>query len=260
MSRLTYWLAAGLLLVLVAGCDRSGADPHGTPQPGRSPSASFTPKPLAEYCGVQTDKITTSTLRTDAGDVLPIGWIGSGTTTAILLHETGGGGMCGFIDYGRFLAGHGVRVMLVDLCSYGRARCGDHLAHDRAAQVQLFADEARKQQVERLVLVGASMGGSVAAHAAARVRADAVVDLSGPVDFFELNLADDLPTLTMPTLFAFSPTDQSDLDKVTSLLPSVPAKTKRLMTGRSGHGYELLGDGSTTIAAAVLAWVKGDYP
>lgn len=139
---------------------------------------------------------------------------------------------------------------------------GPELRADTRAQLTQLVGQARtatgKDEVDRLVLVGASMGGSVAAHAGATVEADAVVDLSGPVEFGDADLSTDASTLTMPTLFAFTPTDSADLATVRTLLPKLPAKQKKLISADSGHGYDLLDPGSA-VSTAVIGWVKGKY-
>jgi Alpha/beta hydrolase family len=93
-----------------------------------------------------------------------------------------GDGMCGFLFYGEFLAAHGVHVVLMDFCDYGQSDCGD-APPQLPAQVEAVTRAVRDQGAKRVVLVGASLGGSVAVAAAKRTKADAIVDLSGPADF-----------------------------------------------------------------------------
>ena len=109
------------------------------------------------------------------------GWLGSSGTSAGLLHQTDGYGLCGFLFYADYLAEHGVRVVAMDLCGYGQSLCvGRPLGNDPAGQVKVVTDAVRADGATRVVLVGASMGGSVSLTAAKAVEADAIVDLSGP--------------------------------------------------------------------------------
>jgi dienelactone hydrolase len=187
------------------------------------------------------------------------GWLGSGETAAVLLHQTDGYGLCGFLFYADYLAKRGVRAVGMDLCGYGQTFCAGPLADDPAGQVKLVTDAVRADGATRVVLVGASMGGSISLTAAKAVEADAIVDLSGPAEFEQSALAHDAANVTMPALFAFSGTDESDLKAVRKALPRMPSKKKQLLTYKTGHGYELLRDpitlAMTPLAKRVLRWV-----
>lgn len=270
MSTVTYRCVLALIMVALglSGCAGAAGGPD--PATARStanrpsPSAStFTPLPVAEFCGgADVAGLKPGLVRTTAGDVQHYAIGGSGRTTVVLLHQTNGGGLCGFTDFAQVLIDRGVRVMLVDLCGYGQSRCSPELRADTRAQLTTLVDRARTATgddvVERLVLVGASMGGSVATHVAAAVDADAVVDLSGPVEFGTADLSVDVATITMPALFAFTPTDADDLATVRTLLPKLPTAQRRLVTADSGHGYELL-EADSGVSKAVLGWIAGRY-
>ncbi|MBW8752403.1 MAG: alpha/beta fold hydrolase, partial [Propionibacteriales bacterium] len=111
--------------------------------------------------------------------------IGAGRTVVVLVHQTDGGGFCGWLSFAaRIAAVPGQVAVAVDLCGYGQAVCpqGSTAVGRQVEQVRLAIDEAvRRFHPRRVVLVGASMGGSLAVLTAARDhRLDAVVDLSGP--------------------------------------------------------------------------------
>ena len=152
--------------------------------------------------------------------------------------------MCGFLFYGTYLAKHGVHVVLMDFCDYVQSACGD-APPQLPAQVEAVARAVRDQRAKRIVLVGASLGGSVAVAAAKRTKADAIVDLSGPADFGTLSITDNARSVTMPALFAYSNTDRSDLDQVRRNLKRMPSKNKIFLSYPGGHGYELLQDQNT---------------
>jgi pimeloyl-ACP methyl ester carboxylesterase len=188
-------------------------------------------------------------------------WLGSGKTTAVLLHEADGSGMCGFLFYADFLARHGIRVLLVDLCNHGQSNClNDPIAEDPGAQVKLAVDAARADGAERVVLVGASLGGSVAVTAARPAKPDSIVVLSSSAKEEHSDIEADAPNVTMPALFAFSRADQADLGAVRNQLKNMPAKEKEFLIYDSGHGYTLLHDVSseepTALATRVAKWIK----
>jgi dienelactone hydrolase len=190
------------------------------------------------------DGIAQKQVRAGKGIRLNTGWLGTGDTVAVLLHQTDGDGMCGFLFYGGYLAEHGVRVVLMDFCEYGQSDCGD-APIELPAQVQAVTRAVRDQGAKRVVLIGASLGGSVAVAAAKPTKADAIVDLSGPADFGRLSIADNARSIAMPALFAFSNTDRSDLEQVRQNLKRMPSKNKIFHSYPTGHGYELLQDQTT---------------
>jgi pimeloyl-ACP methyl ester carboxylesterase len=97
----------------------------------------------------------------------------------VLLHQGGGDGLCGFLFCADFLAKQGIRVALLDMCNNGQSYCVNRpIADDPAAQVKLIVDVARADGAQRVVLVGASVGASVAVTAAGATKRDAIVILS----------------------------------------------------------------------------------
>lgn len=252
-------LAGAVLLGALAGCV------GGQPGPATSAAASPAVPPtvsVAEFCGGSVPaRLEQQVLKAPDGIALNTAWLGSGSTTAVLLHQTDGNGICGFLFYAEFLARKGIRVAVVDLCGYGQSNCtGRPLADDPVGQVKLVASAARAGGAKRVVLVGASMGGSLAVTAAQATQADAIVDLSGPAEFGSSSIAADAPNVTMPALIAFSRQDQEDLLAVRKQLPAMPTRSKVFLVLDDGHGYDLLRDllsgELTPLASRVAAWVK----
>jgi dienelactone hydrolase len=205
--------------------------------------------------------ITQRQLQAAGGVSLNSAWLGSGKTVAVLLHEADGSGMCGFLFYADFLAKQGIRVVLIDLCNHGQSSClNQPIADDPSAQVQLAVDAARAEGAERIVLVGASLGASVAVTAAGTAKPDSIVVLSSSAQEEHSDIKADAPNVTMPALFAFSHGDQADLDAVRNQLKYMPTKKKEFLIFDSGHGYTLLHDVMTeeytALATKVAKWIK----
>jgi dienelactone hydrolase len=268
MARL-WWprrLAAAVVLSGLVACSPTPpaappAPPPSSAEPSASPSVTFVP--LEQQCaGATIPKAAKQrTVVGPDGSLINTASWGTGSTTAILLHQTDGNGLCGFLLYGDYLARRGVRVMAVDLCGYGQSVCQRPLSTDAVAQVRSLAEAARSAGAKRVVLIGASMGGSLAVTAAAPVKAAAVVDLSGPADFDISHISTDARTVTMPALIAFGrDTDPIDLAAVRAQLKAMPTKRKKLLVLQAGHGYDLLHVGDSTkptkLAAQVLAWIR----
>ena len=189
------------------------------------------------------------------------GWLGSGDTSAVLLHQTDGYGLCGFLFYAGYLAKHGVGVVAMDLCGYGQSFCvGRPLGNDPAGQVKVVTDAVRADGATRIVLIGASMGGVGEPDGGQSRRSRRHRRPVRPTVFERSSVTADAANVTMPALFAFSNTDKSDLDTVRKALPNMPSKAKEFLTYDTGHGYELLRDPSslefTPLAERVLGWAK----
>jgi dienelactone hydrolase len=220
--------------------------------------------PPQQYCtGVQVPSgVEQRPLTAPDGSVINTVWLGSGATAAVLLHQTDGNGLCGMLFYASYLADHGIRAVAIDLCGYSKSFCQVSSQEDPVGQVTLATDALRAGGARRITLVGASMGGALAVAAAGPAKADAVVDLSGPVQFNGLDIKTNAPSVTMPILIAFGKaTDPDDLAAVRAQLPAMPTRRKQLIVLNEGHGVELLRETGSTklspLAGKVLSWVRG---
>lgn len=261
---------AGLLCALtiaIAGCGGSAGEPDqstspaSTPPPGTPSATSPLDQSAAVRCtgvnGPGRDRvIALHRSRLTAAE------LGQGTTWAVMLHQTDRDGLCGWWEYGLWLADRGVHVLMFDLCGYGRSVCKGQDESDQVAQATAVVKYARDHGATRVTVVGASMGGAVALPAATATRADAVVDLSGPPDWPGTDLPRDAQALTMPTFLAASPTDPLTVTAFRQAVKHIPAETKRLDVLPGGHGYVMLGypGGWSRLATTVQQWIVGTYP
>jgi hypothetical protein len=274
MTRRLPVLVTFALVLGLAACGSSSKSPARTTTPvapSPSPSAdawSTLPGELAR-CGPQPAKVgaagfTYQVLRNPEVGSVPAITAGRGRTVAVLLHQTDGGGLCGWLPFAsEILARPGVAVVAVDLCYYGHAQCRvvkDDAFQTRAAS--LAVDLAvRRLHARRVVVVGASMGGSVALMTAVRDRrVDAAVDLSGPVDWRGIGLVRQGRALRVPVLVSMSD-DELPLQVAGAkeIAANAPAGS-RFLPAPHGHGYELLRDADGNpgrLAPQVLAWIRG---
>jgi pimeloyl-ACP methyl ester carboxylesterase len=95
--------------------------------------------------------------------------IGSGSRGAVMANQSGGGNLCEWLPLARGLARAGMRALLYDYV-------GGDSDDDLLATVR----ELRREGVHRVTLVGASVGGRLALHTAARApeQVEAVATLS----------------------------------------------------------------------------------
>jgi dienelactone hydrolase len=278
-------LVAALLLVTTAACaacsssaeddgPRTDPSPSISPPPS-TPSASSAPFSLVEgplgRCGPQPDEVARTSwryqvLRDRAVGAVPSALAGRGRTVAVLLHQTNGGGLCGWLPYARQLAEAGVAALAIDLCRYGESRCRGvaddrWFGPDQVEAVRVAVEHARRDLgARRVVVVGASMGGSVALMSGATVGGiDAVVDLSGPVDWSGTEVVRGGRALRVPALVAMAETEGSEeVDGSRAIVDRAPAGS-RFVLPEDGHGYDLLHDlrgEPLPFGQEVLAWIE----
>lgn len=114
------------------------------------------------------------------------------------------------------------------------------------------------------MLIGASMGGTISLATAPKMSTPpkAVVSLSGPTDFADLDVSRSVAALTMPVLFAVGANDGSFVDDAEKLSAAAKkSKDQQLLIdpGNSSHGVDLLTDGSP-VAAALDAFLQDHAP
>jgi dienelactone hydrolase len=270
------WAVVALTLgFVVGGCGSDDpAAPEAKPSEVSSSTPPYDPLPWSQVdgplgrCGPQPQRVAEHdfrgvTLRDPGNATMPAVVTGEGDTVAVLLHQTDWNGYCGWVGFAQELTKEpGVTVLSPDLCGYGEAKCRDGYSSDRQTdQVRIAIDYAERELgARRIVLVGASMGGSVAVLTAAEDRrVDALVDLSGPEDWEGGSVSRAAARLTAPVLVAMA-TDEGP-QEVAAAQAAVDAAPQgsEFVEPEEGHGYVLLAetDGRPTdLAARVRAWIQ----
>lgn len=168
------------------------------------------------------------------------------STGAVLLPQIGASGLCGWLPYAAHLVGRGAAVLAVDPCGYGDSECDAGPAIGE--QVDLAVEHLRRETgVRRVVLLGASMGGSQTVRAVAQgADVDAWVDVSGPSAWEGESLLDVADSVRHPGLVVYARDDgRQEFLRARELA----ARTGAAFLGPpAGHGWELLLDlrGRTT--------------
>lgn len=277
------WRATVLTTVLVlgAGCSSGDDDPptaavttSSTPTDPVTSEAAYDPGPWAPLgaelgrCGPQPprlagQKFRTTTLRAP-GRILPAVTTGTGRTVVVLVHQTDGGGLCGWLTFAaRIAAAPGQMALAFDLCGFARSDCaeGNSAVARQVDQVEMAIDEAERLGARRIVVVGASMGGSLAVFTAARDhRVDAAVDLSGPDVWRDVVVRERASGVRVPLLVAMADDEGADAVAAARATAEAAGQGSEFVGAEAGHGYALLeeSDGRPTpLSEQVLDWIAG---
>lgn len=164
---------------------------------------------------------------------------GRGTTAVVFAHERRGGA-CDWIPYARRLARLGYLTIAFDFRGYG--------ASQRSAKSRFPADViaaarlSRSLGAKKVVLVGASMGGTAALVAAANARpaVDGVVAVSAPSFYGDMNGVPAVRKLGMPVLYLVGDKDAAFADESRTLYAATGSAVKTLeIMDSSSHGIRL---------------------
>jgi pimeloyl-ACP methyl ester carboxylesterase len=218
-------------------------------QPASSGAGSQPTPPLVERCGSALPSgaaVEPLALDDGAGTRLSAATFGSaGSGTAlVLLHQTGPWGLCGWGRFATRAADAGLPSVALDMCGYGDSVCAPGVEHRPATLVDLAARWAREHLgARRVVLVGASMGGSSTVLAVTEgAGVDAWVDVSGVSTWDGVRLQSRAGALrsAAPGLIVFARTDGPSQWRAARRLSRTAGA--RFVDGGSGHGYELMTD------------------
>jgi dienelactone hydrolase len=160
--------------------------------------------------------------------------------------------------------------LLFNQCTYGASQCAAiKKTEEWITATNAAAAWARDHGARRVTVVGASVGGIVALHAAVSIDppVDAVVNLSGELSWSGgLDAITAAQQLNVPALFAVAPGDRYiTIDDMRSVYQATAADPKRLviLPNGTGHGWQMLKDptdsGWSPLAQTVAAWIHGDY-
>jgi pimeloyl-ACP methyl ester carboxylesterase len=224
---------------LLAGCG-GGDEREASPPPAPTPSTA-TQEAADELDGCATSQDGEIVQLSVEGEMLDGIVVGDGRAGAVLAHQRGSN-LCEWLPYAKRLAGRGYSALAFDFSN----------SVSLPDSVTAAAEELRRRGAQRIVLAGASMGGTASLVAARSVRGVVgVVSLSGPELYSDLDAGAAVRSLEVPVLLFAArgdghfPADarrlyrqaQSD-DKELVLLPGAAHGTALLSAGRARGLFE----------------------
>src|SRR5258708_1583887 len=172
--------------------------------------------------------------------------LGSGRRGVVLAHQYLGDA-CQWGSYGASLARSGYHVVAFDFRGFGRSPVGPGKLD---LDVLAAAAELRRLGARKVVLIGASMGGTAVLVAAPEMKPPpaAVVSLSGPASFALISALDAVPRSAMPQLFAVGAKDFQFSADPRDLYRRARSPKRLLVVPTGDHGVALLDHAQVTRA------------
>jgi len=252
--------------MLLAGCGGTAHQPS-APVPVSSPAAapatptpSATPTPMgaADFvCLNRHERRAMFLLHGPGHDRLTAVSIGTGRVAVVLAHQSSGS-LCQWWPYARSLAAR-FRVVAFDFDGLGASPFGDG---NYPGEVAAAAKWARHHGSRRIVLMGASMGGTAVVVAAAQLgdRIAGVIDLSGPAEFAGMNALRAAKRVHVPAMFGYGTLDLGFAADVRDVRAATAVRDKPIVAIKTlDHGVTLVDPelGYAKVREAVLRFIRG---
>ena len=179
---------------------------------------------------------------------------GEGTTAIVLVHQVNQD-HCGWATEAAALAKN-YRVMSIDLRGYGTSqRAKGTTAYAYRNDIAAAVASLRTNGANKVVLVGASMGGSAVVVAGAFITppVDGIVAVSAPTNYKGQNAKTAAPKLTIPARFIAASDDAAAVTSAQSLNRSATSSPdhQAVVFAKGGHGWVLLRPGSPAEASLI---------
>ncbi|MEM7287383.1 MAG: alpha/beta fold hydrolase [Actinomycetota bacterium] len=231
-------------------------EPTPTSEAATEPTASATTEPDPEASAAAPDSaadVGTEIVRftTGDGEQLEATVYGSGPRGLVLAHMRSRDRST-WDAFARTAAAEGLHVLAFDFRGYG----GSTGARDTSLDVDLLAavDLLVSRGADRVVVAGASMGGTAAINVAARADLAGVVSLSAPETFGTLPALDVAADVGEPLLIVTAEGDQPYADTAVALAEVAPVSQLQILGGRA-HGTNLFADHEAVLTESLLSFI-----
>jgi dienelactone hydrolase len=187
---------------------------------------------------------------------------GRGETAVVFAHEARGGA-CQWIPFARSLARRGYLTIAFDFRGYGSSQTPKRGASSRQpADVIAAAKLSRRLGAKKVVVVGASMGGTAVVVAAANARTvvNGVISVSAPATFGRMNAEAAARRLQMPALYLVGAGDEGMVEHSRVLYEATSSADKRLeILDSPQHGVYLAAEPpARSLIEAFTSRMRGD--
>jgi alpha-beta hydrolase superfamily lysophospholipase len=192
--------------------------------------------------------------------------LGKGRRGVVLAHELNGT-LCNWLPFARLLVARGFHVLLFDARDAGKSAYVSFPQSDQLDRDVVGAGrELRRRGAGKLLLMGASAGGTAALAAAPKLGATVagVAALSSPAEYVDMDAVAAVRRISAPSFFAVGEADSQFVAGVKQLYDAAASTMKQLevVDGSTAHGTELLSgpNDGTAMRAKLLAFSVAALP
>ena len=245
-----------LAIVLLVACGgKEEARPLSpTGPPGASPTLAAPSRPAVAEATATPITGSPVSFTTEDGLTIKGRLFGSGETAVVFAHMYPNDQRAWW-DFASEVAGQGYAALTFDFRGYGETGGSKDIAlidRDLAGAVRYL----RENGYQRVILVGASMGGTAALKVAARDEFEGlvagVVAVSAPQAFQGLVALDDVADIKVPMLFVASERDGVAFESLEASYDSATGPKEQQVYPGDAHGTELLDGGHAAEFKALL--------
>jgi pimeloyl-ACP methyl ester carboxylesterase len=248
--------AAGTATTADASDDTGAPEETETPDDAASAATEAADGEPAEAADGESDPGATSAgapvrFATPDGQELAGTMYGDGPTGVVLAHMRGRD-QATWSAFAAEAAAAGHRVLTFDFRGYGQSTGArdTELSTDLRAAIALMADE----EVDRIVVIGASMGGTAAIDVASDAELAGVVALSAPANFMGLEAAGVAIDVGEPLLAIAAEDDAPYADDARAITDAALTPTLEILPG-SAHGTNLFADHGDVLTDLLLEFI-----
>lgn len=254
MRRLLTPLVA-LPLLLAIAC---GETARSTPSPEAIETAQSVSRDVAIDAPFSTTPVADDSKRGEPV-VLRGRLFGNGPTGVILAHMRPADQTAWFPYATELAALGGFTVMTFDFRGYGDStgdKDFDHVDTDLTAAYDYMRGELG---IQKIFLVGASMGGTASIIVAARRQVAGVISISSPSQFQTMDALAAVSSLDAPKLFVTSEKDVPAKRSLESLMAAAPEPKQQQIYDGNAHGTDLLiSPSSADLRRRITAFVSSN--
>lgn len=256
-------LARAVTLALLMAATACGSDHTGSALPGDLTTPAPTLPPPGLFCPDNAAQGTSFRVTNAEGYSIAAVEVGTGPNVVVLAHQAAGD-LCQWLPYALELKGLGYRAIALSFAGSG----GSTYITDAFTYVddlRAVVDHARGTGAAKIVLLGASAGGTAALAGGAEIKppVDGVIALSAPSLYNGLQGITSAGQLTMPTLVIAAEDDESFPIAALGIGEAVPAGlgTTMILPGYE-HGVGLTDPGATSgtkVRAAIVRFLADRF-
>ncbi len=193
----------------------------------------------------------TVTIPTPDGEVLEATVVGSGTFGVVVVHGANAN-RSNWYGAGAQIAAAGYRVLLVDLRGTGSST-GERRT-DQDVDILAAAGWLEEQGIERVALIGSSMGGTSVLVAAAQRPVAGVIALSPPQVSFAMDATAAAPKIAAPVMLLAAEGDTTYADSTRALAGLLGVEA--VIVAGDGHGTGMFAD-NPDVVPRMIAFLDG---